>query len=129
MFEIRLDLHLYGLHPPERDSSGILQGLVNRILVLERKDSSMATDITTIRGVVAAVKKATDDLATRVATKTTEQDDAIQALKDQIANGQPVTQADLDGLNVDLSAEVEALQKIGADPANPVPPIEPPPTT
>lgn len=89
----------------------------------------MASDISSVKQLVADVKKATDDLATRVATKTTEQDDAIQALKDQIANGQPVTQADLDGLSVDLSAEVAQLQAIGADPSNPVPPIEQPPTT
>lgn len=81
----------------------------------------MANDITNVKQLVADVKKATDDLATRVATKTTEQDDAIQALKDRIANGQPVTQADLDGLSVDLSAEVAQLQAIGADPSDPVP--------
>lgn len=129
MVEIKIDLHLHGLHPPERDASGILQGLVNRILVLERKDSSMANDISNVKQLVADVKKATDDLATRVATKTTEQDDAIQALKDRIANGQTITQEDLDGLSVDLSAEVAQLQAIGADPQNPVPPIAQPPTT
>lgn len=78
-----------------------------------------------VKALVRAVKDETDNLATRIETKDTEQDAMIQALKDKIANGEVVVAEDLDGLKLDLSAEVDRLKSIGADPTDPIP-EEPP---
>lgn len=68
-----------------------------------------------------------DTATNRVAAKLEEMKTEIQALKDQIASGSPVTQEQLDQLETRLTSEVTDLEALGQDPANPVPEPENPP--
>jgi uncharacterized coiled-coil protein SlyX len=95
------------------------------VLALHRKVDSLMSDVATVKQLVKDLGTETDNLAARLDAKQAAQDAAIQALKDQIAAGGPVTQADIDGLAVDLTAEVSRLQSLGADPANPIPSAAP----
>ena len=100
-----------------RDTRAIRDSL-SRIEELQEK---LMTDIAAVKQLVKDLATETDNLAARLAAKQAAQDAAIQALKDQIAAGQTVTPADLDGLGLDLTAEVARLQSLGTDPANPIP--------
>lgn len=91
---------------------------LDQILTQNRK---LQMTLDSVKQTVAALDKATTDLATRIQTKQDAQDAAIQALKDQIAAGGSVTAADLDKLDLDLTAELGRLTAIGADPAAPIP--------
>jgi len=73
---------------------------------------------------VAAIFEATNKVEAAISTKLGEKDAQIDALKAQLAAGEPVTSEQLDALKADLSAELAHLQAMGADAADPVP--EPP---
>lgn len=77
------------------------------------------TDINSIEGLVAQMKTDTDAVAAKVDTQT----QAIADLKAQIAAGSPVTQEQLDTLAANLQPIADHLKAIGADPANPLPPV------
>lgn len=74
---------------------------------------------------VQSVKQLVSDLndeTNTVAAKIDAQAAAIQALKDQIAQGSPVTQQDLDEIASGLAPISDRLKALGADPAQPIPP-------
>lgn len=87
----------------------------------------MTAKITDVQALVKAVNEETNNMAARIEARDKEQDGQIQALKDKIAAGTPVTPEDLDALASDLSAEVARLKEIGANPAEPIPPADNPP--
>jgi hypothetical protein len=87
----------------------------------------MTTKITDVQALVAAVNEETNNMAARIEAKDKQQDDQIQALKDQIAGGTAVTPEQLDALASDLSSEVARLKLIGADATAPIPPADNPP--
>jgi len=66
----------------------------------------------------AALVAAIDAETTRIANK-------IQTLLDQIAAG-GMSAADEDAAQAALQAQVDRLRTIGADPVEPIPPVEPP---
>lgn len=63
-----------------------------------------------------------NDETNTVAAKVDEQAKAIQALKDQVAQGSPVTQQDLDAIAAGLQPISDRLKALGADQTNPIPP-------
>lgn len=76
------------------------------------------TDIDTL---LDSLNTATNDVAADVATQAAE----IAALRDQIAAGAPVTQAQLDAIASRLGTSVARLQTLAADTNNPVPVVPP----
>lgn len=98
-------------------------------------------DLTLTREALATLNTTTNELAAAVDSVIVAdqaEDDAfraeIQALKDQIAAGDPVTQADLDELTAGMGATTatltavkSALQAMGSSPAEPIPPVDIPP--
>ena len=74
---------------------------------------------------VLSVKQLVSDLdveTNAVAAKVDAQTAAIQALKDQIAAGGVVSQADLDAIEAGLTPISARLKALGADPTTPIPP-------
>ncbi len=106
---MRIDVHIYHEQP-----AGVTRQLD---LILTRLESLMAS--------VSEVKQLVSDLndeTNAVAAKIDAQAAAIQALKDQIAAGTPVSQADLDAIGRGLTAVSDRLKTLGADTSNPIPP-------
>jgi uncharacterized phage infection (PIP) family protein YhgE len=92
-----------------------LEAAITELAKLERKLDTMPTEQelqTAVTTLQAAVLQAVSDGNTRVTND-------LNALKQQIANNQPVTQADLDGILATQNQIVAAVQ--GIDPANPTP--------
>lgn len=77
----------------------------------------MAADVTSIKKLVNDLNEETNT----VAAKIDAQAEAIQKLKDQIAQGTPVSQADLDEIQSGLTPISERLKALGADPNEPIP--------
>ncbi len=106
---MRIDVHLHYDQPSS----------VTRLLdtILTRLESLMST----VNDVKQLVSDLNDETNT-VAAKIDAQAAAIQALKDQIAAGTPVSQADLDAIGSGLTAVSDRLKTLGADTSNPIPP-------
>jgi hypothetical protein len=85
--------------------------------LLSKLEDGMAATKDSIDGLITAFDQATN----RVAGKLEEMKAEIQALKDQVAAGSPITQEQLDALEARLTQEVGDLQALGADAENPVP--------
>lgn len=116
--EVTVHLHV---HVHDEAASGATLTKLDSILALlhasGRRETHMAKDIASIKGLVADIDTETNAVAAKVDAQTA----AIQVLKDQIAAGTPVTQADLDSLSDALTPISDRLKLIGADPADPIP--------
>lgn len=112
-----MDVHLY-LHV--EDSPTVIKRLdliLARLGTLLSQEQRLMSTVQDVQQLVTDLKDETDKVAARLDAQAA----AIQALKDQIAAGTPVSQEQLDRL-VDGLAPISArLKALGSDPANPIP--------
>lgn len=123
--DITVHVHHYFHHEPsDRVTEKKLDQLIHAVADLATQERHMATDISSIKQLVTDINNETND----VAAKVDAQQASIDDLKAQLAAGTPVTQKDLDDLSASLTPISDRLKAIGSNPAQPIPPVEPPPT-
>lgn len=115
-----LDIHLHIHAEPSDRVIERLDQLLHTVSALAAQEHHMAADVQGIKQLVTDI----NDETNTVAAKVDAQAKAIQDLKDQIAQGTPVTQEDLDAIANGLTPISDRLKAIGADPSNPVPPTQ-----
>jgi len=86
----------------------------------------MAKDAGALKGELAQLTQDFDTETTAVASRLDAQAAAIQELKTKAEQGDGVTPDDLQAVLDGLSPISERLKALGADPAEPIPPEEPP---
>lgn len=116
-------------HHHGRGDRESLRGVNRKLDKIITQNKGLSVTVEGLKNSVKALDAETTSLATRIEAHQTAQDAAIQALKDQLAAGGTITEADLDGVGVDLSAEVDRLKGLAKDPeapvpATPLPPVE-----
>lgn len=95
-----------------------LDAILERLAALERQNRKLMTDVASVKKLVKDIDEETNAVAAKVEAQAA----ALQALKDQVAAGNPVTQDDLDAIGTELGTVSDRLRAIGADPTNPIPP-------
>jgi septal ring factor EnvC (AmiA/AmiB activator) len=115
----RLDIHLYVHQHEDTRVHEQLDRLIHAVDALAAQERHMANDIQSIKQLVTEINDETNTVAARIDAQSA----AIQALKDQIAAGTPVSQADLDAIAEGLAPISERLKALGQDSANPIPPV------
>lgn len=113
---------MFGIDKLGRHLDDRLDQILARLADLERAVNLMPTDAD-LQAALSAFSTAVTQAVTAASTRVTTD---INALKAQIANGTPVTQADLDAVTAAQTAALSGIANI--DPANPVPPPVPTPT-
>jgi len=119
-------------HPLERvrrriaDLSNRVDETESRIVRLEKQEKQMAKDAGALKGELAQLTQDFDTETTAVASRLDAQAAAIQELKTKAEQGDGVTPDDLQAVLDGLSPISERLKALGADPAEPIPPEEPP---
>lgn len=98
-----------------------LRGLDRKLDTIIRQNRRLTVNVEGLRKSIKALDDETSNMAARFAAKQAAQDAAIQALKDKIASGGTITEADLDPVGVDLQAEIDRLKGLAKDPETPVP--------
>ena len=138
-----IDLHVHMYKDGGTADSAILNQILSAIGVLQTQGTQMAADITLAKEALATLNTTTNELAAAVDSVIVADaaEDAaflaeIQSLKDQIAAGSAVTQADLDELTAGMGATTatltavkSALAAMGASATEPIPPVDIPPVT
>lgn len=108
----------------ERIVSGSTQRLEASVKLLHEKVDRIMAKITDVDTLLDSLNTATNDVAADLDAQRAE----LKALRDQIAAGTPVSQAQLDAVALRLSTNVARLQVLAADVDNPVPaPVDPNP--
>ena len=92
-----------------------------------RMDDRVVRQLTRIGDVLVALKDELQALIAALNTATNSVADEIAKLKQQIAdllaNPDAITAEDKAAIEAGLQAQVDRLTALGADPANPVPPV------
>lgn len=137
----KLEHHVY-LHGHSSDGvTEKLTQILSALGVLTTQGQTLMADITLAKEALATLNTTSNEMAAavdEVIAADAAEDAAflaeIQALKDQIAAGGAVTQADLDHLTAGmggttdtLKALTAALKAMGATPSDPIPPVDIPP--
>lgn len=112
-----MEIHIY-VHDGPSDVADRLDQILARLRALGAQEHTIMADVKDVKQLVADLNDETNSVAAKVDAQAA----AIKALKDQIAQGSPVTQADLDEIATALTPISERLKAIGADQANPIPP-------
>jgi len=85
-------------------------------LILAQGETLMA-DVKTVLQIITDLDTETNDVAAKVDAIVAQND----ALKLQIANGSPATQADIDAISDGLTPISARLKALGANPTDPIP--------
>lgn len=120
----RLDVHLY-IHFHNEDPGSVtgrvLDDILTRVIALQGQEKHLMTTVDNVKQLVADLNTETNN----VAAKLDAQKAALEALKQKVDSGSPVTQADLDAIADGLTPISDRLKALGADDTNPIPPPAP----
>jgi enamine deaminase RidA (YjgF/YER057c/UK114 family) len=110
-----IDLHVHSEIAPGADAK--LDSILAQLSALAAQEKKLMADVTSIKKLVTDLNDETNSVAAKIDAQLA----AIQALKDQIAAGTAVSQADLDEIGAGLQATSDRLKVLGSDPADPIP--------
>jgi hypothetical protein len=107
-------------HPSGKATGSVdrkLDRIITLLQALSAKETTVMATVTSIKQLVVEM----NDETNAIATKVDAQDAKIKALKDQIAAGGTVSQADLDDISAGLAPISDRLKALGANQLDPIP--------
>lgn len=107
MFTVNVIVHVYTADEAARIRVTALEEAVSRLMAQERAQMSINDDV--------------DTRMTQMDAATTEVANDLQDLRDQIASGETLTEAQKAALLAKLDSRIARLVQLGQDPSNPVP--------
>jgi hypothetical protein len=109
---MRIDVHIHN-----GDDGTDLKELLTMVRALVAQEKRMAADITSVKGLVAAINDETNVVAQKVDAQTAK----IAELQAKVEAGGGVTAADLQELQDGLQPISDRLTALGANPTDPIP--------
>ncbi len=103
------------VHPDPPDDR--LDQILTLLKALTTQEKTLMATVLTVKQLVTDLDAETNDVAAKIDAQAA----AIQALKDQIAAGGAVTQADLDAISDGLTPISDRLKALGSNPVDPIP--------